>query len=619
MGPTPFGNLTHINLHMIELSSEHVVDLQREGISRSRGDRLSPTRRLLALNWLIIIAVGIFITSAMWSPGLLWGDSAWLDLTRVVEFNAAIRSGDLFPVWSPDFYHGYGSPLFQFYSPLVYFLVEVPLLAGVDFASALKLTLTILLIGSGLTMYQFVSANMSRWAATFAAILYMIAPYRMIDLYSRHALAEHAAFIWPPLIVLGTQRFIIKGEPAAALTSVIATACLILTHNITALIALPVCVFTSWWLSGCRTRTQVILRTFYPVFGVGIAAFFWWPAFSARCLVRAKESLTGDYFDFHRHFVGPLQLLGLNQLTTDQMPLRIGWVHLGVAIVALAFVLNRNWRTPWSVVAVLITAGGFFMCEQISRPLWEIAPLLSYVQFPWRFLTLVALGTAMCGAAAIHRIESLKPAIVLPVFLAALLLALGACFSSYTAAEFLAADRSTGLIKPMTSDQTNAIGMSHRLIQFDQLVTPETIRLGDEHGTSKDDFLPADVQEKPTALPANLIVTESGAVRRCQRIAFNKYRVTVNMRESGSVRLEQFWFPGWNAYIDDRNVAVKSCTNSAVVCCEVPAGNHDVKFKYNGLPEHRAGALVSLASIFGLIVTLGFRTTRPSPEAEPKL
>jgi hypothetical protein len=269
-------------------------------------------------------------------------------------------------------------------------------------------------------------------------------------------------------------------------------------------------------------------------------------------------------------------------------------------------------------VAVLIAAGGFFMCEQISRALWEIAPLLSYVQFPWRFLTLVALGTAMCGAAAIHRIESLKPEIVLPVFLAALLLALGACFPSYTAAEFLAADRSTGLIKPMTPDQTNAIGISHRLVQFDQLVTPETIRLGDERGTSKDDFLPADVQEKPTAPPANLIVTESGAVRRCQRIAFNEYRVTVDMRESGSVRLEQFWFPGWNAYVDGRNVAVKSCTNSAVVCCEVPAGNHHVKFKYNGLPEHRAGALVSLASLLGLIVTLGFRTTRPLPEAEPK-
>jgi hypothetical protein len=195
---------------------------------------------------------------------------------------------------------------------------------------------------------------------------------------------------------------------------------------------------------------------------------------------------------------------------------------------------------------------------------------------------------------------------------------LGTCFPSYTAAEFLAADRSTGLIKPRTSDQTNAIEISHRLIRFDQLVTPETIRLADERGTSKDDFLPAGVQEKPTAPPANLIVTESGAVRRCQRIGFNEYHLTVDMRESGSMKLEQFWFPGWNAYVDGRNVPVKSCTNSAVVCCEVPAGNHDVKFKYDGLPEHRAGALVSLASILGLIVTLGFRTTQPSLEAEPR-
>jgi len=589
---------------MIELSSEHIADFHRDGFSKSQNGVLSPAKQLVIANWLIIIAAGIFITDAMWSPGLLWGHSAWHDLTRTIEFNAAIRRGDLFPMWSPDFYHGYGSPLFQFYSPLVYFLVEVPLLLGIDLESALKLTFVILLITSGLTMYQLVSANMSRWAGTFAAVLYMIAPYRMLDLYARHALAEHAAFTWLPLIVLGTQQFVMKGRPAAAVITVIATAGLILTHNVTALIGLPVCVLSGWLLSGCGRSAKTILRAFCPVLGVGVAAFFWWPAFSARHLVLAKESLTNGYFDFHQHFIGPLRLVGLDQTATDQMPLSIGWIHLALATGALAFLLNRKWRTPWSVVGVSITAVGLLMCEKISSGVWQMVPLLSYVQFPWRFLSLAVFGIAMCGATVIHRIESVNARLALPFVLAGIVSVLSVYFPTYSAAKLLAADRSTGAISEMTTEQTNALEVSHRLIRFDELVTPNTMRSADERGTSKDDFLPVGVREKPIVPAISFVSAESGLVLRCERTAFNEYRATVEMRESGPVRLEQFWFPGWSAHVDRLDVAVTASTNSAVACCEVPAGSHVVEFKYIGLPEHRVGAFVSCASIASLVAIL---------------
>src|SRR4051794_6931813 len=296
---------------------------------RRRVALLNGSKQLTLLHWLILFTVAVLMTQVMWAPGLLWGHSAWYDLTRMVEFNAALRAGDYFPTWSPDLYYGHGSPLFQFYAPLVYYITEVPVLAGFDIVTALKITQLLALIASGSAMYYFAAANVSRWAACVAALLYMVAPYRILDLFVRHALAEHTAFVWLPLLALGTQRFVAQRTRGGAIAAIIASAGLVLTHNITAMIALPVCLASGWFLSGRTKDCRAILFAGLPtVIGVGLAAFFWLPALAGRALTKAEESLTGGYFDYHKHFVSASEFLHLGwgfgeRGTADQMPLQI--------------------------------------------------------------------------------------------------------------------------------------------------------------------------------------------------------------------------------------------------------------------------------------------------------
>ena len=112
---------------------------------------------------LMLLLVAIIVTWSMWqAPALLAGHSARKDLARLVEFDAAIREGDFFPSWSPDLYAGYGSPIFQFYSPLAYYLAEIPLLVGYSYATALKITWLLTLFASGVAMYHLGSAYLSR-------------------------------------------------------------------------------------------------------------------------------------------------------------------------------------------------------------------------------------------------------------------------------------------------------------------------------------------------------------------------------------------------------------------------------------------------------------------------
>src|SRR5947209_2523339 len=324
---------------MIDLTSNETVLLHDDSVVAAVAPKVndqvafSLSRwQITCLHWLIIAAVAAVVTRVMWAPALLWGHSAWFDLTRMVEFDAAIRAGDYWPLWAPDFYRGYGSPIFQFYAPLVYFLAEIPVLAGCNIATALKITQLVLLLGSGVAMYHFAAVHVSRWAACCGAVLYMFAPYRMLDLFARHALAEHAAFVWLPLLALGTERFISTRRRVSAALAILATAGLILTHNVMALLGLPVCVAAGCLLSGrMREWRSVFFAACPAVIGVGLSAFFWWPALTGRGFTKAEQSLTGGFFDFHQHFVTARELLDPAWAFADsgatvaaQMPLHIG-------------------------------------------------------------------------------------------------------------------------------------------------------------------------------------------------------------------------------------------------------------------------------------------------------
>lgn len=234
------------------------------------------------LHILLLLVLAVVATWSMWqAPALVAGHSARKDLARLVEFDAAMRAGDVFPAWSPDLYAGYGSPIFQFYAPLAYYATELPVLMGFNYATAFKVTWLLTLFASGLAMYRLGSTYLSAWAACLGSVFYMVAPYRLVDMFIRHALAEHCAFMWLPLIVWGTARFAINLSRVGFSVGAIASAALILTHNVTALIGLPVCVVVAlaFALSAEDGRLKPATKSWalagvVPLIGVGLAAFF---------------------------------------------------------------------------------------------------------------------------------------------------------------------------------------------------------------------------------------------------------------------------------------------------------------------------------------------------------
>jgi hypothetical protein len=605
----------------------------RKGLGQKslRARRNTPPAWQASLLYIVILfLVAVIVTSSMWTrQALLGGHSTKIDLARLVEFDAAIRAGDFFPTWSPDLYSGYGSPIFQFYAPLAYYAAEVPVLMGSDFATALKITQLLGLFASGLAMYRLGSTYFSRWTACLGGVFYMVAPYRFVDIFVRHALTEHFAFIWLPLIVWGAARFVAKYDRVGLATGALATAALIFTHNGMALIGLPVCIAAGWALGILDVHQSDRLVSWLRLgaagalaaLGVGLAAFFWWPAMSSLALTRSEASLTGDYFDFHHHFVKGWQFLdprwnfGVSAGDTaenpessgGQMSLQIGLLHLFAGLGALAMVLGR-WqgegdngrrRTVWALVGVSVMAIGVFMSCRFSQLAWESLPFVKYVQFPWRFLGLIVFGGAICATALADRFAAAltgrNRATI--VFAVGLIIVMVAYFPYYSQARFLVLARNANSLAFVSAAQLDTLQSTGALIPFGFSTSVSELRQNRESATSLDDFLPRDVKQKPAQPPTQMVVADGGRVVETAQLDQNHYRSRVQMSGTGKAELLQFWFPGWQATVDGIQVGTTPSGPQAVVSCEVPAGEHVVEFRYRGLPQRRTGIVVSIIAV----------------------
>jgi hypothetical protein len=583
-----------------------------------RSSSYGPT---VLLPWLAIFLVAVLATQRIWEPGALAGHSAWYDLVRMVVFDAAIRAGDWFPTWSADFYHGYGSPLFQFYAPLVYYFTEIPMLAGADVATALKVTQVAALLASGLAMYALATRHLSRWAACFGAILYMVAPYRFVDLYVRHALAEHCAFVWLPLIVLGTERFVSERSGQGLALGTAAIAGLIFTHNIMALIGLPFCVVAGFVLGARSFGRPAFFRAGVPaVLGIGLTTFFWWPALVGRASTHGPEELTEGFFDVHRNFATLARLLsstwgfgGSAEAAEDTMSVQVGAVHLAVGGAALLLLLWRGRgreevagkRFRWLVVGVTTLTLAVFMCHAVSQPVWHAFPLLEYVQFPWRFLGLAVFGGALCGAALFDRVGETCAPWKLAIFGTGMLILMAAYSPYCREAWFLAVDGQKSELVRVRAGLLNAGLATGRLLPLPEVLTLETVRDSGERATSVDDFLPREVREKPSTPPSELVAVRSGEILRWTYLGPNHYRGEFALPEAGVVELRQFYFPGWTAWLDKWPVTVAPSGEMALVSCAVPAGNHAVEFFYDALPQRHTGLAITLLAGGVLVVAVG--------------
>jgi hypothetical protein len=155
----------------------------------------------------ILLLAAVLLGFPLLSGSVLAGHDTRTYLMYASQVAANAREGILLPAWAPDLNGGYGGAGLLFYPPLVHVLHAVPCLAGVPAILSVGLLAAAGFFVSGLAAWGWLRAE-GRPAALAGALVYVGAPYRLVDVFERSALSEHWAFVFPPLILwaMGVHR-----------------------------------------------------------------------------------------------------------------------------------------------------------------------------------------------------------------------------------------------------------------------------------------------------------------------------------------------------------------------------------------------------------------------------
>src|SRR5581483_3315585 len=158
------------------------------------------------------------------------------DLSTHIKFSMAffksLTEGDLLPRWAITC-GGYGCPHFIFLYILPYYFVSFFHFVGFSFISSVKLVLATSFISSGIAMYFFARELLESDSGVFAALLYLFAPYHLVDLHFRNALGEVVSFVFVPLVFLFSYRIVKKPNVTNIFLNALCLLLLITSHEVT--------------------------------------------------------------------------------------------------------------------------------------------------------------------------------------------------------------------------------------------------------------------------------------------------------------------------------------------------------------------------------------------------
>ncbi len=531
------------------------------------------------------------------------GTDAELHVFRLAELSHLVRSGELYPRWAPDFYHGFGYPIFNYYAPLSYYAaLPVELLPGLNAVAGVKAVFVLGTLLGGLGVYGFVRDNWGRWGGLAAASLFLYAPYiQYIDPQARGVLAESFSFgvmamaLWfLDKVRRGHGRF----TWSAAVGWVTAV---ILSHNLMALLFFGMLsAWAVWLVVAEKPGRTTALRLFSALgLGLGLAAFFWLPVILERNAVNLNTLIgDGGNYDFRTHFLTWRELLSVSRrldwgAAEPAFSFNLGvaqWAFGGAALALLA--AGRVGRRPHLLFFALSLAVLLFLMLPASAWVWQAVPFLPFFQFPWRLLGATAILLAILSGAGFEAVVgegrrgawAAAAAVILPILLG------------------------LPLTQPAPWDDFGPANL-WQMSQIEQ----KGYWLGT---TSTADYVPVTVEMTPGRQPSVVAPLETwGALDRVnwatvppeavvttENITPLHVRYTVDSPLDFRLRLFLLDFPGWQVKVNGRMIETELGTPEGFIVIPLTAGQHVVDVDFRDTPARQLAWGVTAVSLLAALL-----------------
>lgn len=433
--------------------------------------------------------------------------------------------------------------------------------------------------------------------AALSALIYAFTPYLFTNIFIKATYPELLAMTWFIGFLWAFDRLLVSGKSLYQLPLSLFLAVLTISHLPTLVITIPLATGYYFLLLGNHEIKLKSLKSlvFSLLLGLGMAAFYVLPAIIELPLVKFAN-LTSEYYDFHLHFVYPQQLLathwgyGLSiPGPNDQLSYQFGLVQWVVIALSVGLVLKLlklptlplGRLRPHVIFWLLAIVYAVFFMHQVSLTFWENLKFISLIQYPFRFLMVVAWSSAILSAILLSLLTK-KWTQGLIVIISIL-----AVFISYYS--YLAPEQ----FWPVS------------YFNIDSPAWRESVGVAQKAGLEKG-YLPASVNEatdKKTKLSRWEIIDGQGVIEGTV-IKSHQLILSVKADMPTTLRINTHYFPGWKVYVDNREVAINYNNQFGFMSFKVPVGSHEIRAQFTNTPIRSVANIITMMSFFGIIIWL---------------
>lgn len=540
----------------------------------------------------VLLALSVFAWGPLLNPAYFFqAHDAQHSIFYLVEFDQTFRDGYLWPRWSPDFAFGYGYPLFNIYAPLAIYMAELVHLLGATKVVAVKTVYILATIGSGLSMYGFARRLFGKKAGFLAGVVYMYAPFHLLEIYVRSAFAEYVALALLPLALWAFAELIAQPDFRRLCLAGGSYGLLALTHHTTFFTFTPFLMlyimvlvagkaklnFSRWFKLGLANVGAGIL-------GLALAGIYLLPVIFERQYIKVEQWVSGSYNAFE-HFVYFSQLFSpkwdygySGPGPVDGMSYQIGIVIYGLLIFTLVGLAVYGQDVPHRGTIIIFLGAGLvsiWLMSPLAAQAWKILPITALIQFPWRLLiiTMLSFSVIIGALAPIFRIQATM------LNLVALVVVVGSY--SYTQPQYTPipdwAESPLAVIEWDAFSPSDRVGM--------------VVYTEEQPGTS-----PMEAQYRDGE-PLDVATVLSG---QAEVHTLRHGGASDEVQVSGGPATIQFYtydYPGWRVFLNGEVIPHRHETPFGLITVDVPAGNHSLLLKMGTTPVRMAGGLLSLLAL----------------------
>jgi 4-amino-4-deoxy-L-arabinose transferase-like glycosyltransferase len=528
------------------------------------------------------------------------------------QFEQGVRSGVLYPRWFADANNSYGIAVANYYPPGFYYTTTLANAVFANWHTTLFVLMTLMVAASGLAMYALSRTFFSRVASAGAALVYLLLPYHLLDLYWRGALPEIFGFVFLPLIFY----FVFKAGHGGALRHL---AGLGLTYGLYLLTHFPVGVMFSYALAfyalvwALRAKDwRILLRIGIGMsLGLAVSAIYWLPA-----ALEMKEvyEYTQEIFPYHLSYIQPIP-------NPDPFNANIySSLKLSALLLLVVWFIYRHQRRPDNIspdnisddptnpspasesmagvtgaarrlqISLWLAVGSasLFMTTAFSYDIGRWLPKIELTVPPFRWLAIATLFGGLLAGAGIERLREAHD------WSPRRLLTLRVAFGLIIALNLLVSFNSVivkALKNPSFAPPQNYVESS---------MTPREAT-------------------HPEQLPDTALVVLDPPGGRSNVVSWMPERreIRLQLEQPSRVRLKTYNFPGWTARVDGARVPMESDADGIQVV-QVPAGVHTLEVRFQNTAPRWAGTILTwlgLLAVIGLTVAGRAQIRRQSPKA----